>query len=325
MDKQFDLVTVCFGDELRLLELQARSIRLYVRPAMVANIILIINDRCFEEVQRYIEEKVYPEYGPLAALVRVFSYKDLTNGSFKKLGWRSQQALKLLAANVVEADEYVVLDCKNHFIRELKPENIWSEDGRLLASFTPVYERFRLDYINACSYFDLDPALYQATTLTSVTPFALYKSDVKDLILHMECTLRKNFVEIFMAGPRVTEFYLYYAFLIARYNTATIRYARSSRAAIALMSKQQNDYTEAKRRVELAQQKLYHTFGVHRAVFRRRDPEVLDLVFGVWQRFKLVKDLSEARYFAAAPFLRSNFFMALYNKLLKRKVLMNRG
>ena len=60
MKKQVDLVTVCFADELKMLQLQARSVRLYMDKTILGTIHIIINDSRDAAVRKFIETDIFP-------------------------------------------------------------------------------------------------------------------------------------------------------------------------------------------------------------------------------------------------------------------------
>lgn len=54
-----------------LLQLQARSLQLYMDKAAVGTIHLVVNDKNFTQIEAYIRDNILAEYGSLASAIRV--------------------------------------------------------------------------------------------------------------------------------------------------------------------------------------------------------------------------------------------------------------
>lgn len=163
-----DLVTVVYGAEIVLLQLQARSIARFLDPAGIGEILVVVNDRdqagCVERVRA-----ILPDYGALADRVRILRPEDLfvlrparlgprgiwdraraaftayrrfyplgVKGGWRgNRGWAVQQALKLLAARCGSGANVLILDAKNHFVRPVSVASFVAPDGRSLARLAP--------------------------------------------------------------------------------------------------------------------------------------------------------------------------------------------
>ncbi|MEP6842629.1 MAG: DUF6492 family protein, partial [Pseudolysinimonas sp.] len=112
--ERLTFVTVVFGAETRLLELQARSLALYLDPDATASIIVI--DNGWRRMSRRRQAHLLVAYGLLADLVTIVRTEDLVPNLPATIGWRSQQIAKLVVARSVSTDHYVILDAKNHLI-----------------------------------------------------------------------------------------------------------------------------------------------------------------------------------------------------------------
>lgn len=294
-----DLATVCFGEELGLLRLQARSVRLFMGQNLLGIIHLVVNEEGFEQVQKHIQTHVLPEYGPLASHVKIYPYRTLSGKKLKKLGWRSQQAFKLLISQQIQSADYLVLDCKNHFIRPVSGESIWHPDGRMKIAPRPIHKKFLADYRQACAYFDLPPASEEAVW-PAVTPFPMKTKLVRDMIEHLEKRQNKSFTDVFMKSPRVTEFYLLYAYLQATYGGSEQFYAEAPRTGFSVMSSAAGAPEKARDIAEKIARPHVFCFGVHRAVLRQKNQGVLEAVAKVWQQYGLVESAAEASEFLTA-------------------------
>ncbi|NJN91757.1 MAG: hypothetical protein HC878_16270 [Leptolyngbyaceae cyanobacterium SL_5_14] len=109
MSKKLTFVTVVFEEEYLLLQLQARSMRLYLSPIMVDEIIII--DNSCRGMPRAFKDELLIAYAQLAPLVKILLSKDICTIPSSQ-GWVSQQILKLMIAEHIESEWYVVLDAK---------------------------------------------------------------------------------------------------------------------------------------------------------------------------------------------------------------------
>ena len=120
-------VTVVFDVEVRLLELQARSLAMFVAPEAVGAIIVL--DNSVRGLSRRQHRRLADAYGPLWSLVAIRRTRELIDAGAAS-GWRSQQAAKLTVASLVETSHYVALDAKNHFTRAVDRASFVGADGR---------------------------------------------------------------------------------------------------------------------------------------------------------------------------------------------------
>ncbi|BCI68933.1 hypothetical protein AAJCM20276_35570 (plasmid) [Acetobacter aceti] len=121
MKNALTFVTVVFSGEFANLLLQARSLALYGNDAIKQWIIVLNDEVNIEEKKKLflsIEKEILDAHFPVLWIDR----KDMTDFDFSQTeGSRSQQIIKIMISNFIEDDLYVLLDAKNHAIRELKP------------------------------------------------------------------------------------------------------------------------------------------------------------------------------------------------------------
>ena len=120
-------VTVVFDAELDLLELQARSLGLYMAPATIHQIIVINNG--VRDFSGATTRRLRLAYGPLWDVVRIVRTTEVVDAR-RARGWRSQQAAKLAIARGITTEHYVVLDAKNHLTRPTDTSSFVGTDGR---------------------------------------------------------------------------------------------------------------------------------------------------------------------------------------------------
>jgi hypothetical protein len=206
-----EFATVVFESELCLLELQARSMRRYLRPDQVGQLLVI--DNCRRPLGRRQRTRLLAAYGEHAPSVRFVRPEELAQ--VKATGWQVQQVLKLAVSDLVTAEHYVALDAKDHFVAPV-PEDYFVADGR---AKVPAYSyldhplRPALERVLAYLGLNLDDHLTRFPA--TVTPFPLHTDTVKQLRNYVEERSGRPFAEEFVA-QRLTEFFLYsgYRYLI---------------------------------------------------------------------------------------------------------------
>ena len=129
MDKnKLDFVTICFNHELELnlMKLQALSFK-YVEPKMISNIIIFYNDMGVNKLE-FIKQ-----YYPVILQSKVtIIYRDNVIDKCHDSGWKNQQFFKLFISNYIKSKYYIMLDCKNHFIRKTTLADFIKNDKTML-------------------------------------------------------------------------------------------------------------------------------------------------------------------------------------------------
>ena len=122
-----DFVTIIYNNktELNLMKLQAISMK-YVDQKIINNIYIIYND-----IGAYNIDDILPFYPEnLRSKVKVVYNLEIDacfEGSMSN--WHNQQILKLLVANIVESKYYLIMDGKNHFIKNILYSDYFNEMG----------------------------------------------------------------------------------------------------------------------------------------------------------------------------------------------------
>lgn len=295
-DKQLDLVVVGFTGELKMLELQARSIRLFA-PDVFSHILYVVNDQNFRAFEQFFDQKILPELGQVASRARLVDGKTMVGSKLKRTDWRSQQSLKLLAARHVSSPQFLVLDSKNHFIRPVDSATFIDADGRLRTHRYGFNEKFRSKFDNACQYFgvaELDPNL---EAMPTATPFLMSTKAVCELVSDVETREKKPFQTFFTESGVFTEFYFYFAYLLSKPGLLDALYVTRSRPQVTVFRSAAQDPKKLIEVLPVLDRDDVYCFGVHRAVFEVADPESQMVISDVWQRFGLVQASEECTYF----------------------------
>jgi len=297
-ETRFDIVTVVFSADLRLLQLQARSLARFANAGLVGKIHVIVNDVCFNAVHRRFMRKILPEYGVLSRNVRLHDYRALWSSGVRKAGWRSQQAIKLLAANLVDTENFLILDAKNHLIRPLMGDALIAEDGRLRSHMYRIHPGFEDHFRRACAYFGYMEKPDLKLGLPTTTPFLMKRSLVMDMMTEMEEREAMPFPDVFMKDRYYTEFYLYYGYILGKFGSVEDIYIHGPKPVATLFAGQAKDVGACTKELEALNQDNVYAMGIHREVLKEANPVVIGLIKAAWDRFGLVTDEREQAYFA---------------------------
>ena len=291
-----DLVVVGFSGELKLLKLQARSIRLFAADAFNA-IHYIINEDNTRPFVTYYENEIAPELGALTAKTFLLEGKTVADMPLKRMDWRSQQSLKLLAARHVKAESFLILDSKNHFVRPVTAETFVSESGHLFTHRYEFNQNFRPKFENACRYFGMKDVLHDIQAMPTATPFMMSASVVRDLLDHTERQENIPFHQFFTGTKDFTEFYFYFAYLLSKPGLLDQLYETRERPQVTLFRSVATSPGEVQKLTRVLEREAVYLFGVHREVLKAENPDIFRVIREVWQRFGLVTHDDEAAYF----------------------------
>lgn len=291
------VITVSHGDELKMLKLQARSLRLFLAPDFVDTIVVVNNDNDQAGFRENFNARVLPEYGHLSARVRLVDRSDLMEGFEYVHGWRTQQALKMIAVSRSEHDYSIVLDSKNHFVRPVTERSYQAADGRLISCFCPQRGHLEPLFKNSFAYFGVDAEEFIDRALPNVTPIPLRTSTVRDMLAAIEAREHRTFAEFFLTGnSRFAEFYLLAAYIAARdhrfeteYELTTPKYVTVFQSAADVGSFKAIMY-------RLGQESTL-AFAIHWAARPLLDNELRNSIAKVWIERGLVQDRHSAEEF----------------------------
>lgn len=199
----FDFITVVFRDELPLLEIQARSLDLYVKE--VDQITIVVNDT--EAVADYINPEWWGQHSD-KVVVKIANQYNIS-------GWESQQLLKLQAAANSNSIWSVVLDAKTWFIKELEVNRLFANNRPYVGSVPGKPNVFVQARAFVEQYYNIQmPKVIGPNGV----PYLFHTATVKEMTAEFN-----NFAEFFQTnvqGPNfLTEFFLYSGYVIKRYGS----------------------------------------------------------------------------------------------------------
>jgi hypothetical protein len=184
----------------------------------IGKIVVFYNDSGVDKID-FIKQYYPEEFRSKVSIL----YRDSITNQCQKSNWRNQQFFKLYISNYIESEYYVVLDGKNHFIRDVNLNDFISNDKPKLYLQNPGY---MITYYNSClSYFNIeDPFNYKYdddrinpigdNILLTTTPFVFITNQVLNLMNYIENKENKTFCDFFINNLFITEFYLYSTYLI---------------------------------------------------------------------------------------------------------------
>ena len=210
-----DLITVVFEPELYLLELQARSISLYIDQARIQNIYIVVNG------DNHLCNSIDPRWwGKNSNKVNII-HRSFFGDTHMLDGWSSQQLYKLCAANIADSEWSMCLDAKTWFVNPLDWEQLFDNAGRANFSSYPTVPVFLPAQESIEQYFNIQlPHIIGPGGV----PFMFHTETVKDMIDAIP-----NFFEFFCINVNMpsymTEFMLYSGFVIKKYQTYDMLYS----------------------------------------------------------------------------------------------------
>lgn len=201
-----DIVVVAYRNDIFFLEIQARSILLYINSDKIANIYICVNDE-----DSYCNLVDTSWWGHLSHKVKIIPRSFYGSDSTLD-GWSSQQLYKLLLANQADSLWSLCLDSKTWFVKKLDWQ-LWFDDYGCvnLHSFpTILVFKFAQEFIE--KYFNIkNPKVIGPGGV----PFMFHTKTVQ----HM-CNSIPNFFNFFCSNVKhknLTEFMLYSGYVTKLY------------------------------------------------------------------------------------------------------------
>lgn len=194
-----DIVTVVFREELAVLRTQAESIDLFCDPAIVKNIIVVVNDS--NDVVNEIDPAWWGRFQDCVQIVP----RTLFNIEYSDNGWLSQQVLKMLGSFVSFNEWAMVMDAKTVLVRPVD-NSLFDDRQRIRSGAFAIYEVFypSRDIVN--QLFDID---LQTQLGPGGVPFFFKTSVLRQMIAAVESRTGESFGRWFQSQGRLTEFILY--------------------------------------------------------------------------------------------------------------------
>ena len=219
----FDFVSIIFDNdtEINLLKVQLFSFT-FVNLNIINQIYILFNDAQNKNstfMEKYNNDIM--QFCPISLRekIKVIFISDLINLNEKKFktSWFSQQFVKLYISKIIKSKYYIVLDSKNHFIRNINKDTFMVEDKIIL--YYAVHNAKLLDYYKNCfTYFGIqcldDYNPYKSPLhIQTTTPFMFITKECIDLISYVEAKENVEFYDFFCYSQKYPEFFFYFAWL----------------------------------------------------------------------------------------------------------------
>jgi hypothetical protein len=211
--RRYSFVTIGFEADAGLLQLQARSMRLYCPPELIEEIIVVDNSW---PGSRDWRQELLLHYGDLAESVRIVPAAEIAEMPAGFHGWFTQQVLKIKVASIVRSDRFVILDAKNHLIATLDREFLETFAGQPRTNGYSYAGHPMREYLErSLKYLGVDPRGYIDWFIRITTPFTMVTCEACELIRHVEQKEGKPFASVFL-HRKLSEFFLYSGFLASK-------------------------------------------------------------------------------------------------------------
>jgi tetratricopeptide (TPR) repeat protein len=292
-------VTVAFKGEIGLLRMQARSMGRFLKDLGDVSIYVVVNDPDYVGFMEEFERSVRPEYGPLRDRLTVFDRNKVYEDKYDVRGWRSQQFLKLLVANIIDSDQMIIMDAKNHFIRDVDRNSTLAEDGASITWLADRRKDFTDEFRKTYSYFGVNPDLYIDHNLPTITPFVVPRLLVKEAVSYVENREKLGFVDFFLgAGSFLTEFLLISGYCQMRYGSLAPVFRFGPKRVVGIWSATLKFPTGVESNIlELNRDEAVYSFAVHRKAAASLAQSHIDAIASLWRSKGLLRDGEDARHF----------------------------
>jgi len=204
-----DLITVVFQAELPLLQIQARSVDLYISPANIKTITIVVNDT--DDVAKAIDPAWWGQHQDKVE-IKCYSRWNYVS---RITGWENQQICKLMAASESTAEWSMVVDAKTWFVKPFVMTDFFDQTDRACTGTVPVMQVFDSSrvFVEQLYQVKLDRIIGPGGV-----PFMFHTDTVRNLVESID-----DFIEFFQVHVRyptlITEFHLYSGFVLFQYGS----------------------------------------------------------------------------------------------------------
>lgn len=285
-----------------MLHLQALSIVKFFNREEIGDIVLVANQFCDDETIGYVKERILPIYEMLPGRARLLTWNDLFPGfSTKAPGWYTQQPLKIAASLAVDTDFYLILDCKNHFVRRADISTFFTPEGRIKTSYhngAPNVGMGRMQD-HTFEYLGIDPHRYGGGNFGISTPYGVRTSAMRALMDYIRTREESCLAEAFDRYQwRWAEFYLIFGYLLTQQPDALITdYQPTGNRPVGEIWYGDDGHDVARSLMHVYHQSDVNIMTLHRRSIEMLTPEEKCMISRLWVDVGLVADINEAAYF----------------------------
>lgn len=208
-------------------------------------------------------------------------------------GWHGQQALKLALADVVRTDTYLMLDGKNHFVRRSGIADFY-RDGRPTTVWTATSEYWSKYVRASLEALGVHSEEQAARMMPTTTPYLMLTGEVRSLTDRLEGAARVPLKQAMGRTVWGTEFFLYYAHLVAEGKTDL--YVDAPSTVATLFTSWPQDPATVLDVIDRAARGAVPMFGLHRKRLPQLDDEQRRAIDRLWHQ-ELLKPWEGAAWF----------------------------
>ncbi|WP_156463129.1 DUF6492 family protein [Pseudomonas sp. Leaf129] len=280
-----EIHTITFDGDLRLFELQALSIDQLLDHSQITKYRIIINDQNEMHIRETISSFIdrYISVALRRKIEILSSSKYLTAGMD---GWKDQQYLKLFSVADSVAKWVVVLDSKNHFVKHTTINDFFQSNKAKTYFCDPPTSQ--LPWLHkSLAFFHVSN--FQLLTMPTVTPYTMKPSLVRLMINAIRTDPRIHDKQNIFSSPSlegVSEFFLYYAFLL-KLGSIDDYYHASPRLCETLYTVWPQDRGIVKRYLSAVASGEYHVFGLHRKRLPQLSADERQMISNIWKVLRL--------------------------------------
>jgi hypothetical protein len=280
-----EIHNITFSGDLRLFELQALSIDKFFDHGSITKYRIIVNDSNENELIKSINSFL-TKHISLALRQKieiVSSSKFILPG---KDGWKDQQYLKLFSVADSQADWVIVLDSKNHFVKEtlLTDFFIGNKAKTYFGHPAPALEPW---LFKSNEFFSVDN--YQQNAMPTVTPYPMRPDLTRLMLNRIKSDSRiedKDHLSSSKTLDKTSEFFLYFAFL-QKLGCILDYYEAAPRMCETLYTVWPQDQDVVEKFLNALRDGKYFVFGLH----RKRLPQLSDsqkqIISDIWKPLRL--------------------------------------
>lgn len=275
-----EIHTVTFGGDVRLLELQALSIDRYLEHDKISKYRIIVNDKNEQDLTKHIENFLKDHISfSLRKKVEIESASRYIK--IGDDGWKDQQYLKLYSVQNSNSEWVIVLDSKNHFIKETTIGDFF--DGEKAKTYFVNPSKEQIPWLNkSLAFFCVDG--HSGTAMPTVTPYTMKPAVVDRMLNAIRSDYRTSGFENMFSSPaleRASEFFLYFAYIL-KHGSINGLYSSAPRLCETLYTVWPQDRRIVERYLNSLINKEFNVFGLH----RKRLPQLNDheklLISKIW-------------------------------------------
>jgi hypothetical protein len=301
LDERLFFVTIAHTGEIGNLILQARSLRRF-GGGLIKHWLIVWN----EPDQKLESHATHFQLVRNELSGADFDYEIMPRSKILDFddppgsGHGMQQVLKLNVARVVSSPVYILLDAKNHAVRELAMSDFFHEGKvRIFRQNYKESDNFYQKFVMARQIFKAPRTEGIIKALPSTTPYPMVTSAVLEMLDELPRVdgdqWRNRILERRTDGTIVTEFSLYNGFLESRGLVDSLYHFNDDRVTYALFKVSPTSEGECQALISrvMSDEKVKF-FGIHQARYSKLSEMSKAMISVLWINTQLMSTVTDA-------------------------------